>query len=146
MTELPGGARLVRLGTFTDDRGTLHVAPHGDEDLPFPVERVFVITGVPAGGTRGEHASRTTHELLIATSGCVAVELDDGDARATVVLDRPDVALHIPPLVWNVEVYGSGAVLTVLASNRFDPADHIEDHDELRLLARSARSARSAPG
>lgn len=135
----PTSARLLHLVTVTDHRGSLHVAEQGPDALPFAVERMFLVTDVPAGTVRGGHANRTSHEVLVATAGSVVVDLHDGSTGSQVVLDRPDVALHLPPLVWSAQTYGPGSTLVVLASDRFDPAGHIDDFDEYRSLVASTR-------
>ena len=46
-------------------------------------------------------------------------------------LDAPELGLHIPPLIWAVQYkYSADAVLLVLASDHYDPADYIRDYDE----------------
>jgi hypothetical protein len=53
------------------------------------------------------------------------------------VLDSPSIAVHLPPMVWGVHYkYSPDAVLLVLASDFYDPADYIRDYPEfLRLCA-----------
>jgi hypothetical protein len=125
------GCTLHELARHGDERGLLAVAEVGAA-LPFTAERFFVVRDVPAGGRRGVHANREAHELLVAMTGRVEVELDDGFEQVTVTLDGAGTALHIPPLVWSTQVYGPGACLLVLASTPFHPDDHIVDHDEFR--------------
>ena len=105
--------------------------------LPFEPIRYFLISEVPSSEVRGEHAHRTLHQLLICVQGEVAVAIDDGSERGELVLDRPDVALHLPPLVWGRQYrYSSDAVLLVLASDVYDDADYIRTYDEfLRMHA-----------
>lgn len=130
------GCTVLRLAEHRDARGGLAVAELGD-GLPFAPTRVFAVHGVPPGARRGEHANRTVHELLIAVSGSVTVDVDDTRERATFVLDEPALALHLPPLVWSVQRdFSPGSVLVVLASDPWDPGDAIRDRDELARLAR----------
>jgi UDP-2-acetamido-3-amino-2,3-dideoxy-glucuronate N-acetyltransferase len=84
---------------------------------------------------RGEHAHRALHQLLICIHGECAVAIDDGTERGEVLLDRPDVALHLPPMVWGTQYrYSPDGVLLVLASDAYDPDDYIRDYDEFQRL------------
>jgi hypothetical protein len=46
--------------------------------VPFPIARVFTITGVSAGGTRGNHLHRHCSQLLVCLHGSIDVSLNDG--------------------------------------------------------------------
>jgi hypothetical protein len=61
--------------------------------------------------------------------------LDDGEHRATVRLDRPNVGLHIPPMIWGTQYeYSADAVLMVLASQSYDADDYIRDYEDFIKL------------
>ena len=110
------------------------------ENLPFAVERLFIVHGVEAGTTRGFHAHKSCHQFLIVTAGAVEVTLDDGRHRQTVRLDRVSQGLHIPPMIWGEQTYvGADAVLVVLTSDRYDRGDYISDYAEFVALAGAAR-------
>lgn len=132
------GAALIELPRFADLRGAIAVGELG-KGLPFPPRRFFTVFDVPGEHVRGEHAHRECHQLLVCVHGRIAVVLDDGRAREQVVLDRPTLALHIPPLVWAVQ-YGhtSSAVLLVLASHEYDAADYIRDYGEFLAVRRGS--------
>ncbi|HWL01033.1 MAG TPA: FdtA/QdtA family cupin domain-containing protein [Microbacteriaceae bacterium] len=131
------GVRLVRLDRVDASNGSLTVAEHGRQ-VPFPVERIFTVFGVPEDEVRGTHAHRACHQFLIAAAGRVTAVVDDGERTAEVVLDRPEVGLYLPPLTWGGQrQYAPGTVLLVLASHPYDRADYIEDHDEFLRVARA---------
>jgi dTDP-4-dehydrorhamnose 3,5-epimerase-like enzyme len=126
------GARLHHLPVFADARGTLSVG-----ELPgvfaFTPRRYFLVYGVPGPDVRGEHAHRACHQVLVCARGSCRVTLDDGSARDEVRLDAPSLALEIPPGIWTVQSrFSDGAVLLVLASDPYDPADYIRRYDEFR--------------
>lgn len=134
-TAVGAGCSLVHLTRHADERGLLAVIDES-AGLPFRPVRVFLVTDVPVGIVRGEHAHARLQEVLIASSGSVTIELDDGIQRATVVLDHPTVGLHVPPRVWSVQRdFSPGAVLVVLASHAYDPADYIRDRQSLQSAA-----------
>lgn len=46
------------------------------------------------------------------------------------LLNLPDVGLHIPPGIWASEMnFSSGAICLVLASHDFNEEDYIRDYD-----------------
>ncbi len=64
---------------------------------------------------------------------------DDGQCREEIVLDRPNLAVHITPMTWITQYgYTPNAVLLVLASDVYDPNDYIRDYDEFLQAVRSA--------
>ena len=75
--------------------------------LPFPPRRYFVIFEVPGKEIRGEHAHRKLQQFLVCLRGSVRVMVDDGKERDEVVLDRPDLGLYVPPLVWAAQFHYS---------------------------------------
>lgn len=127
-----GRAKLARLPLITDLRGSLSVGEL-PTDLPFPPQRYFVVFDAPSREVRGEHAHLTLEEYLICVHGECVVAVDDGTERGQVVLDRPDTALHLPPMVWSIQYdFSPDAVLLVLASDVYDPDDYIRSYEEFR--------------
>ncbi len=127
---LVGGAMLYHLPRIADHRGELSFAEL-NQSLPFPVSRYFLVFGVPSREIRGEHAHRTLHQYLVAVHGSCAVRLFDGKRSEEIVLDRPECALHVPPMIWTTQYkYSLDAVLLVLASEVYREADYIRDFDE----------------
>jgi dTDP-4-dehydrorhamnose 3,5-epimerase-like enzyme len=136
-----GGAALVRLHTVVDSRGELNVAEMG-RGLPFMPRRFFTISRVPSMDIRGEHAHRELQQLLVCLAGSVVAEVHDGERGRRITLDCPQVGLLVPPLIWGAQHhYTHDAVLLVLASREYDPADYIRDFAEFARL-RNARGPR----
>jgi UDP-2-acetamido-3-amino-2,3-dideoxy-glucuronate N-acetyltransferase len=130
------GARLINLKSNLDPRGSL-IAIELTQDLPFEPQRCFIVSKVPTGTVRGHHAHIVCHQLLQCMSGEILVELSDGKNVATFHLNRPDLALHIPPKVWGTQKYlSSDSVLLVFASHAYDRADYISDYTEFCNLPR----------
>lgn len=129
-------AAVHRLTQVKDDRGSL-VAGEVPTQVPFTPVRFFLVSGVPAGTSRGGHAHRRCHQYLVAAAGTVEVTWEDGRGGETVTLDDPGRGLHLPPLTWAAERYVSpDAVLMVLASELYDRSEYIEDHAEFVRLSR----------
>lgn len=59
----------------------------------------------------------------------------DGERRGEVVLDRPNVGLYWPPMVWGVQNrYSADAILLVFGSDHCDAGDYVRDYDESMLV------------
>ncbi len=124
------GAHIKRLQHVPDLRGELCVAELGKQ-LDFEIKRLFFVYGVPNTKVRGEHAHKECHQFLICIRGSVHVIVDDATQQQEIILDRPDLGLHLEPGVWAVQYrYSSDAVLAVLASHAYDENDYIRDYDE----------------
>lgn len=132
------GVTLHRLPRVADIRGSLTVGEF-DRSIPFAAKRYFMVFDVPSVETRGEHAHRECHQFLICVRGSCAVVADDGTNRQEFLLDRQDLGIHLPPMVWGIQYkYSADAVLLVFASHYYDSADYIRDYSEFRQLAGAA--------
>ena len=104
-------------------------------DIPFGVKRIFYLFDIPGGETRGGHAHKELHELIIAASGNFDVIIDDGKNRKVVNLNRPYFGLWVTPGIWRELVnFSSGAICLVLASHKFDENDYIRVYDEYKIM------------
>ncbi len=101
--------------------------------IPFKVNRVFYLYDIPGGESRGAHAHKECHQLLVAASGAFEVVLNDGASERVVTLNRPYYGLHIPPGVWASEQgFSSGSVCLVLASHKYDESDYIRSWEDFK--------------
>jgi acetyltransferase-like isoleucine patch superfamily enzyme/dTDP-4-dehydrorhamnose 3,5-epimerase-like enzyme len=123
------GVRLYQMPVITDLRGSLSFAEY-DKSLPFIPKRYFLVFNVPSKDVRGEHAHRKCHQFLICIKGDCSIVVDDGSHREEILLDRPNIGLHVPPMVWATEYkYSQDSVLLVLASHVYEADDYIRDYD-----------------
>ncbi len=123
------GTKLYELPIVVDLRGSLTFAEF-NETIPFIPQRCFLVFGVPSKEVRGEHAHYQCHQFLVCVAGNCSVVIDDGNHRAEILLNRPNLGLHIPPMIWATEYkYSPDAVLLVLASDIYKAEDYIRDYD-----------------
>jgi UDP-2-acetamido-3-amino-2,3-dideoxy-glucuronate N-acetyltransferase len=133
------GVTLHRLPNVDDLRGSLSFGEI-ESQVPFAIERYFIVYRVAGKEVRGEHAHRTLHQFLICVHGRCHVVADDGESREEFVLDSPTIGLHLSPMVWATQYkYTEDAVLLVLASDRYNPASYIRDYNEFLRLKRAGR-------
>lgn len=123
------GVFLHELPVHEDLRGRLSVGEIA-RDLPFLPRRYFLVFDVPGAEVRGEHAHVECHQFLLCVRGSCAVVADDGSVREEFLLDRPSKGLYLPPMTWGIQYrYTRDAMLLVLASHAYDPADYIRAYD-----------------
>lgn len=124
--------KLIEIPKIKDPRGNLSVIEN--QTVPFEIKRVYYLYDVPSDAFRGGHAHKDQFELLIAVSGSFEVVLDNGTKKETVMLNKPNIGLLIPTMVWReLQNFSSGAVCLVLASDVFDEADYLRDYDHFKL-------------
>jgi UDP-2-acetamido-3-amino-2,3-dideoxy-glucuronate N-acetyltransferase len=132
------GVQVRRLSTAEDLRGNLSVG-EVQRDIPFEIRRYFVVYNVASKEVRGEHAHRTLHQFLVCVHGSCHVVVDDGTTREEYRLDDPAVGIYVPPMIWGTQYkYSPDAVLLVLASAPYDPADYIRSYPEFLQLCATA--------
>jgi hypothetical protein len=109
--------------------GALTVYPGADpRGVPFPIARVFTLGGVPAGGTRGNHAHRACAQLLVGLAGRAEARVDDGRDARVVALDAPERGLLVPPGLWLELRFDDPATLVAVFCDRpFEESDYVRD-------------------
>jgi len=128
------GARLIELTLVDEMRGQLVAAEYARQ-LPFSPRRFFAMLEVPTKEVRGEHAHRALQQVRVCLRGSCSLVLDDGREREELRLDTPNVGIYIPPLTWIAQYrHSEDALVLVLASDVYDPADYIRDYDEFRHI------------
>ena len=132
------GVTLHELPHIKDMRGSLSVGEF-ERSIPFLAKRYFLIFDVPSREIRGEHANRNCRLFLICIKGSCTVVADDGKQRREFLLDRPNLGIHLPAMVWGIQYkYSSDAVLLVFASEYYDPGDYVRDYSEFKALVGAA--------
>jgi WxcM-like, C-terminal. len=130
MEQLPRGSRIIELPESVDDRGALSFA-EGAHQIPFQIERVFWIYGVPEGKTRGGHSHSESAEVVIPVSGSFTMKVDDGTHKAAVRMDSPRKGILIPPGVWcELCDFAPGTVCVVFASHPYNASGYINNYSE----------------
>ena len=90
---------IITLHKHHHENGNLSVVENFKE-LPFELRRIYYLYDIPGGESRGAHAHKSCHQLIVAAAGAFEVFLDDGREQRVVTLNRPYYGLHIPPGIW----------------------------------------------
>ena len=122
--------KLSDIKKSSDPRGNLSVIEN-QKDIPFDIKRVYYLYDVPGGESRGAHAHKELHPLIIAINGSFVVTLDDGNNKKVITLNRAYQGLYVPAGLWrDLTDFTSGSVCVVLASTPYTAADYIRNYDE----------------
>ena len=125
---------IIQFPKIIDDRGNLTFVEQ-NRHIPFRIARAYWIYDVPGGESRGSHAYRELHEVIIALSGSFEVFLDDGLAQKTITLTRAYYGLYVPNMVWRrMQNFSTNAVALVLASLPYSVEDYIRDYSEFKSM------------
>jgi dTDP-4-dehydrorhamnose 3,5-epimerase-like enzyme len=126
--------RIVNFPKVTDYRGNLSFIEE-NRQIPFKIKRVYYLYDVPCGATRGGHAHKALHQVVIALSGSFDVILDDGLRKRSFFLNRPHYGLYIPPKIWReLENFSSNSVVLSLVSEVYDESDYVRDYGIFKRL------------
>jgi dTDP-4-dehydrorhamnose 3,5-epimerase-like enzyme len=107
-----------------------------DEQIPFLVRRNYWIQGIPEGITKGLHAHKNTHEVLVAMRGKIRIELENlKGEKSLFILDTPDKGLYVPPMTWLSVDYQEDSILLAMASTTYHPSDYISDYQIFKNLS-----------
>jgi hypothetical protein len=120
--------RIIQLPKILNAAGNLTFV-ESDRHVPFDIKRVYYLYDVPGGSTRGGHAHRALHQLIIAMSGSFDVLLDDGSQRKRFHMNRSYYGLYVCPMIWReLDNFSSNSVCLVLASEMFDESDYFREY------------------
>lgn len=140
-----GDCELFLMRRVTDTRGSLTVGEVPSE-LPFTPARYFAVFDVPSEELRGEHAHKVCQQFLICLHGSCRVLLDDGKERCEVSLNRPDMGVFMPAMIWGTQYrYSPGAVLLVFASHPYDATDYLRTYDDFMSERQAGANEDSFP-
>lgn len=108
--------------------GYISVA-EAEKNVSFKISRVYWTYFTPNEVQRGGHAHKNLEQLIFAVSGRIEIDTIDNTGRERLfVLDKPNIGLYLPPLVWRDIRFSHSAVLLCLASDYYDEDDYIRSY------------------
>lgn len=129
---------IIELNENGDERGKL-VVIEGIKNIPFEIKRLFYIYGMDKEAVRGQHSNRKSEFVMLNVCGSAKVRLHDGKKETIVSLDKPNMGLYIPKLMWkDMYDFSEDCVMLVLSNEAYDSNEYIKDFDEfLREVAQN---------
>lgn len=109
---------IIEYPSFSDERGET-IPFELDEDFPFEVKRVYLVTAKEKK-SRGGHAHKFEQELFVCVSGSVRALVNDGTEDKEILLDKKKEGLLIRPGCWHeFHDFSEGAVLLAFSSTHY---------------------------
>ena len=112
-----------------DDRGLLF-SIESKQDIPFEIQRVFFISNVPKGKTRGNHVYKH-NECVICIAGNCRIAVTDGKDKREYTLSAPHGSVIIPAGTWrSLYDFSADCILAVLSDAHFEITDYTFDRSQ----------------
>ena len=134
------GCKPVRIKQNVEADGTLFVMETGRE-VPFPIQRIFFVSRVIAGASRGDHATRETRLILFPVAGSCDVVADNGLESETWHMDDPSLGLMIEPMIWrSMRNFSPDCVMMAVCDRPFAPGrETIDDYETYQRAVREGK-------
>ena len=124
----------IELPNLGDDRGSLMVL-ESNKNVPFKVKRIYYILDAKPDVPRGSHAHKELMQLAFCIKGSCNMIMDNGIEKQQVHLDKSNIGLMIPPMVWHeMHDFSEDCVMLVLASDYYFENDYIREYKEFKSL------------
>jgi|TARA_B100001093_G_scaffold424870_1_gene418170 dTDP-4-dehydrorhamnose 3,5-epimerase-like enzyme len=125
--------KIIELPLLNDDRGDLTFIEN-NKHIPFSIKRIYYLYNNHLNLIRGRHAHKNLHQLFIAISGSFDVFLNDGKEDTSFKLDKKNVGLYVPKMIWReLKNFSQDSVCLVLASDLYKEDDYIRDYDKFLI-------------
>ncbi len=127
---------MITFSKHLDNYGAL-IPVETNKDIPFGIKRIYYIFDVEHKMRRGFHSHRNLEQALICVHGSVKILVKTPYEEENILLNDPQKALYIGPMVWR-EMYdfSEEAVLLVLASEHYMVEDYIRDYAQYEKEAK----------
>lgn len=126
--------KIVSLSKYTDSRGSLVPIEYG-KDIDLIFKRSFFVFDVPKNQIRGYHAHKVSKQLLVCPVGKCIVTVRDGNLSKDILLDSPEIGVHIPEMIWNEILYQEdNSFLFALTTETYSDEEYISEWDEFSMM------------
>lgn len=132
------GVKLLNFQQNGDTRGQM-VVVEGLQHVPFEIKRIFYSYGTEQNAVRGKHSNHKSEFVMVCVAGSCKILVKDGKGNEEeYCLDKPNVGLYLPKLVWK-EMYdfSKDCVLLVMSSEHYDSEEYIRDFEQLVQLMKN---------
>jgi hypothetical protein len=123
--------QLIEIVMDRSDANSASLSVLEFQGLPWTPERIYWLSNFVKGSTRGNHAHKTLSQIFVAISGCVKIEIYQGNKSTSFNLFPGSSGLHLEPGAWRIISNASDdALLMVLADSAYDESDYIRNWDD----------------
>lgn len=123
----------IRTVLQKDDKETGLSFFESERDIPFRINRLYMIYEIEQDKQKGFHAHKQSWHLLFCPYGSIDVIVDTGRERKTIALSDPSIGLILHPSVWREMIWKqNGSVLCVAASGHYDSDKLKQDYEEYK--------------
>lgn len=130
------GFQRVTFPRFGDERGTL-MPVEAQRQVPFSIERVYIIDNVTPDTPRGHHAHYTLRQVLVPLRGSFEMLMDDGQRQWVESMTSPQEGLLVEGLIWHeMRAFSPDCLIMALADAPYDEVDYIRDYQMFQRVAR----------
>ena len=120
----------IQVNSLRDTRGNLDIAEFYNV-ANFETKRIYYISNVPKGNSRGSHAHKELNQIFFALAGSLTMTVTDGLTTETVELTAHNKGYFLPAGYWrDLKNFSTDAVCLVLASEHFNENDYIHSFAE----------------
>lgn len=113
---------ILNIPKILDERGNLSFFQNQDQ-IPFEIQMVYWINNIPGNECLLGHANKEFQEVIIALSGSFEIRVHDGVKETRYTLNRPDVCLYIPRMIWRELVNFSTNSVAFITTDQHNPVD-----------------------
>jgi len=122
--------KLLNFKEHRDSRGAL-TSFESAHEIPFGIQRMYVIYDTQQDISRGFHAHKTLQQVLVCIKGSCEIKLDNGVKNEVVNLNSPLVGIYIKDHIWReMHNFSDDCILVVFADQYFHEQDYIRDYNE----------------
>ncbi len=129
LSPLINGVDRITMAVHGDERGNLVAIEEGN-GIPFQINRIYYIYNVSPEVTRGRHAHKDLHQVLLCLNGSCDILVDNGKERKCVHLDKPNDGIYIHSFVWReMSNFSPNTVLLAIVDKKYDKNDYVFDYE-----------------
>lgn len=100
-------------------------------ELDFVPKRLYWLSNIPHGSSRGRHAHKTLQQVFILIQGSVTIEISKGPISHDYRMTTKGEILTIPPKLWReIRESSADAIILVVCDQPYNESDYIRDYEE----------------
>lgn len=123
----------ISVQSFPDSRGNLGVSDFG-HNPKFRIHRLYYITSVPVGESRGAHGHKALEQIFYCLKGSFRLTVTDSVNSDSVLISELSDGFFVPTGLWrDVDNFSHDCICLVLASSPYEISDYIFDFEEYKV-------------